>query len=412
MQRTYLSINLVDEGNTALPPEYIESFKFSTSVFSAYPRAEIIYNDKEGRMMALLLIKPGNFIQFVFQDIDTQKVYEMTPLIVSGVESLDKDEGTGGGKTSSLGGQMKIHLIHPWEVYTDWSNQGFDQSISDIVIDLAQRSKQGWSFSKIAVDGTDDSQGTIRYKLQESESEFIVNKLLPYATVDSQAAYAFVNEKNEFHLHNFKALYGKESRAVLVPRPEDLSQSPATAKALAAFSGKKAPHFINDGHWALGPDFKDQIRALSVSIMVEESKANVTFKGDLAYVTPIPGYTLIKKDYITSLVATSAVGIPHRLLEDAVRLVINHVGILNTFLTVTVTTTLILDVAMVGETIDLLLASTPEEPHHWMNGKWVIGQAEHFAAESQYFTQMLLMKPVIDAPSAALAKVLFKSENA
>ncbi len=413
MQRAYLEVTITDEGNYNLPAELIETFKVSTSIYTSYPIAELSFNDKEGRSNALLAIKPGNFIQFTFQDADdpNSTSFQLTPFVVCGIESPSKEEGlTNDGKTASLGGIIRLHLSHPWEIYTDWSNQGFDANISSIISSLVNQTKKGWSFSAVKIDNTDDRQGTIRYKLQESEPEFILNKLLPYASINNQAVYTYVNEKNEFHLHDFATMYSAVSGAVIMPRPEELSQSPAVAAALSqAPVSKLPPHFITDGSWFLGREFKDMIRGLKPTLLIEEAKAGVAFAGNLDYLTPIPGYTLVKKDYINSLTNTAAYSIPHRLLEDGLKLLINQLGILNAFLEVKITTTLILDVSLVGSPINILLASTPEVQNHWMNGKWVIAEAEHFLAEGQYFSQLTLIKPVIDSPTDAQKLELFKS---
>jgi len=410
MQRAYLEVTLVDEGNAKLPAEFIETFKVSTSIYTSYPIAEMIINDNEGRMNAMLTIKPGNFIQFNFQDVDSGANYQLTPFVVSGIEQVGHSEGLpNSGKMASLGGMVKIHMCHPWEIYTDWSDQAFDTNISSIVSDLANQAKKGWSFSSVKVDKTDDSQGTIRYKLQESETEFILNKLLPYATIDHQAVYTFVNEKNEFHLHDFASMFSAVSTAVILPRPEELSQSPSVATALKGELGSLPPHFITDGTWYLGRDFKNMIRAIQPNLLMEEPKAGIAFGGNFSYQTPIPGYTLLKNTYVTSLTNTSSYAIPHRVLDDGLRLLINQVGILNSFLEIKIVTTLIFDIALVGGVINLLLASTPEVATHWMNGKWLISGADHFLSQGQYFTQLTLIKPVIETPTTDQQAALYKS---
>lgn len=410
MQSNLFEYRLADT-NDQIPASAVVDFKIRTSIHTSYPTGELLLEDPEGRVLSELMIRPGAILQIVAISNETElagSTYPITPMVIVGVENADNEndlqmtvlDGQLASRTGALGGHVRVHLAHPWGVYTDWRNRAFTKkTISDIVTEIANEEARGFQFEAVDVGATDDTaDGPNRYKLQESEAAFIAHKLLPYASIDSSAVYSFVNEKHEFFFQNFPYLYDQDPVISIVPA----IQESASEDSAIELEGLENLHYISDGHWFIGNQFKNQLGALRKLIYIDDSESRVSFRILTRYRASLPGYTLLKKGLIEGAVALSAETHPFRPMSDGIRLAMNRNGIMNEFFEISVTTTTCIDVAAVGYPAELRLVESRPNQQHWADGKWLITQSEHGLTNGQTYSKLRLSRPAIDALPDAL----------
>jgi len=393
---------IADEASVQIPDNYIRSFKLYASIFSSIPGAEIILSDPEGKFLANLAIKPGNAITMLAApggSVEAPSILQMTPLRVVGAHNPGVfTSGEEPVALGSLGGEFRIELAHPWAIQSDWSNHAYRKKSSEIIRDLIATGDQnrGFAFPSVTISESDDKGNVTRYKIAESEARFIHQKILPYATIDNQAAYSFVDELGGFHFRSFVEMYSQAPKATILP---PLSDSIATG--LHDPNSKVPELYLYDGAWWLGRKFLEQLGKFKKVLYAEDTHPDVSrsFVAKLPYKSVIPGYTLMKKDFIDNIVSgTDATVFPFRSFEDVTRLNTNNNAVMNEYFEVSVSVDFAADVATVGSTVQLKLAGDNPTKEHWLNRKWLVIASEHSQHVDQlrYYSKYLLARPAID----------------
>lgn len=400
-----VGIYLADEAGTQIPDNFIKSFKLYASIFSSFPGAEIVLDDPEGKFLGSLAIKPGNQVSILVgpggaSTPSSSDILTMTPLRVlgahnPGIHTSDNEKS----QLGSLGGDYRIQLAHPWAMQSDWTNHAYRKKNSDIVSDMISTGDQnrGFKFTSVTIDPTDDKGEVTRYKIAESEARFIHQKVLPYSTIDHQAAYSFVDELGGFHFRSFVEMYSRDPKLIILPPltdavPTGLYDEKSAIKQLG----------IYDGAWWIGRQFLEQLGIFKKHLYVENPHPDVglSFVAELPYQSAIPGYTLMKDDFIQGITAgTDASVFPFRTFDDVLRLNTNSNGIMNEYFELSVSVDFAADLATVGSTVLVKLAGlNPAVEEHWMNGKWLVVASEHaqHSNEMRYYSKYLLARPAID----------------
>jgi hypothetical protein len=403
MQSNLFEYHLADTKDQ-IPPSSVVEFKICTSIHTSYPVGELLLADPEGRVLSELMIRPGTILQIVAISNDSETLgspYALTPMVIVGVENAENEndlkltmlDSKMTPRTGALGGHVRIHLAHPWGVFTDWRNKAFTKkSISKIVTSIVEEDSRGFKFERVSIGATDDTtNGPNRYKLQESESSFIARKLLPYATIDGSAVYSFVNEKHEFFFQNFKFMYDQDPAISLIPASQEVMSegSQIDLKELVDI------HHISEGRWFIGNQFKDQLGVLRKFMYVDDSEARVAYRALTQYKSAIPGYTLLKQGFVTSSIALASEAYQFRHPTDSMRLAINRDGIMNEFFEISITTTACFDIAAVGYPAELRLVEARPNQKHWADGKWLVTQSEHGVSSGQTYSKLRLSRPAI-----------------
>ena len=391
-----------DENIWQIPDVSIKTFSLSSSIFSSYPGAELVIDDPEGKFLASLAIKPGNLIgilsapgaQGEIQPVSTT-TFSFCPLRVVGINNPGVFKShSEQAQLGSIGGDFRLQLAHQWILESDWSNHAYTGSNSSIISNMLSQGKRGFAFSNISIDNSDDKGDIVRYKIAESEAQFIHRKLLPYTTIQSQATYSFVDETGGFHLHSFEGMYKKPASAIILP-PRTDSISTKLYNSTAAIPQL----FIYDGAWWIGDKFVGQLGVFQKRVYVENTnpKVGLSFVAKLPYFSSIPGYTLMKKNFIEGLAdnGTSASVFPFREFEDVLRLNANNNGAMNEFFKLSITVDFSPDVITAGSTVQVNLAGMDGTLPHWMNGIWLAITTEHFLSEGRYYSKYMLARPAI-----------------
>lgn len=397
-----VSYFLNDENIWQIPDVSIKSFSLSASIASSFPGAELVLDDPEGKFLAALGIKPGNLIGILAApggqgDIQTTSnaIFTFCAMRVVGINNPGVFKSfSDQAQLGSLGGDFRLQLAHQWLIQSDWSNHAYTGKSSEIINKIITQGKRGFDFPKVSIDPTDDNGDMVRYKIAESEAQFIHRKILPYTTIQKQATYSFVDEVGGFHLHSFEGMYGQPVSAIILPPFTD-----AASTTLYDPSAKVPQLYVYDGAWWIGDKFLEQLSTLHKRVYIENTdpKVGLSFVAKLPYYSNIPGYTLIKKDFIDSIAlnGTEAVVYPFREFEDTLRLNANANASMNEFFQLSITVDFVPDIVQVGSTVQVNLAGIDDTKAHWMNGIWLVIASEHFLREGRYYSKYMIARPAI-----------------
>jgi hypothetical protein len=401
MKSVKFFFTLPEEGVT-IPSTAVSKFQLDSSIEESYPRGFLQVDDPQGTILEKMYLKPGTKLLVSAQESAVQgeeeaKVKNFGVYVITGLRTdpAARFEDATIQSPSSLGSEIIVEFAHPWALFSDYASHAYKGKIGDIVDRIISSSKRGFTFAGIFIASETDDDGSItRYKINESEQSFIHNKLLPYATIDKQPVYSFVNEKGEFYLTNFKRMYDLEPLAILLPPVQEVV---GTLYDEVQDKQKAIFHYF-DTWWQLGEDFEKQMRVIKRWVQLENSADKITFRGLMPYIPPIKnGSILLRKSTIANVEGTDAANIPHRDFLDGLKWMVNDSRKMDSYFTATVVAPFNADLASVGYTVDWRIPSA-EDPttKHWLSGKWlVVSSRQVMNDKSNYFSILTLAKPAI-----------------
>jgi len=227
----------------------VYNFRIETDIYSNLPKGSFILRDQGGIHLAKFNIKIGATVTILIIEGDNEASSSsnnnsLQSTISAAVPSILGDIGKKDDKmitytpfvitdlfedvknTEALDGELYINFAHPWSIYTDFTNHAYPgMQVSELIRKVVEESQRGFN---MAVDvknyeDSSDSGSQPRYKICESDYEFITNKLLPYAQINDAAAYFFIDDIGVSYLQSFKTMFDKEPVAnlVLTGEPEE-----------------------------------------------------------------------------------------------------------------------------------------------------------------------------------------------
>lgn len=291
-------------------------------------------------------------------------------------------------------GTVRIYFGHPWFLFKDVKSHVYKGNISKIIQDILKDKSRGMSFDYDKQDfgKTDDNGKLAKYKFGETDWTFIQDKLLPYAVVNEQPAYFFTTELGRFKLNSLKGLYKQTPKIVLTKNEEDLSHQDIEKltekmKTYGLMVGEDNYPYSNPKCWIGNDRSASEIyqfnnleyvqRDAFVSMYQRPSNNLTTSKRP----DSIAGIMPIDKQFVRKSYGTSINTVRHRMFSDGARLIQNNTKNIDCLFNVEVETFFVGNKANLGDTVHLMTNS-----NHWMDGKWVITEIEHFSEETSSTT--------------------------
>lgn len=303
---------------------------------------------------------------------------------------------------SSLGGFIQIWCTQAWAFYANYKGRIYKpQKISSIIKEVC---KGAHEYARITVeddnfvDSTDLGR-TPRYKICESEVDFINTKLLPFVDIGNSNPFFFVNSKGAAHLSSFTEMFSKPETSLIVPQ-FDLQESIGDKiVSLRDELGLLEVHMYDSLTANIGDeDISKQMAPIKNKKYVQDNNTGIVVIGKRQpNVAPgknsgknIQASIPFKYEQMIFSDATSSAAIVNRTLDDAVGYIIgDDVGV-NDFFRVTVQMNMAFEASDIGDTVNLLVpifnkqepdkdSETEEEDKkaakkiiHWINGKWLV----------------------------------------
>ena len=158
------------------------------SIYQFYSKAKLVVSDYEGILNEYLGFVDGTSVEiFLGENESSAKSCKF----VVDKNSVPQQTTSSNG----IGGDFEISLIHDFYSKQNKSSNAYESNISSIVQKLAKK----YTFTKIDIEDT--LNNGIWYQPYITDSEFIVNYLLPFAysnTSRKSPFYAFIDSNNIF----------------------------------------------------------------------------------------------------------------------------------------------------------------------------------------------------------------------
>jgi hypothetical protein len=299
--------------------------------------------------------------------------------------------------TKELQGYIQLQIENQWSLNGDYSIHAYaPMKCSELFKKVMKESNHG--DSKFIIDNSNfdessDEGKSPRYKFGESDYEFLVNKVLPFTSINQQPAYFFVNEKNKVFLKTFKSLYDKEPKTLIVTDSSTPQEYSEELQKILDNKGLNSVLAIIKANCMIGSDEKGSftIEQLKQKIFYTDPISNKTIGGKqlpsvklASSAGEMAGDLLpISEALMTAIESTSSKILHFRTLDDQIGLSTIENRKLDGLFTFNCTVNLFTgNTISLGDTVfffqptaSMKSASGDKEySSHWLNDKWVVAK--------------------------------------
>lgn len=398
-----------------IPNDAVESFDFVVDEFSHLPRCVIRFKDfGEKRLASMAGLGIGAPITFNIVEGDVSNLkykvgkmtngitnLELTPLAISKIHST--------GDAGNLG-HVELLLEHPWKMFMDFSSHAYAGDANSEIIRKLVENAEGRGFDFEDIDSkmffSSDEDGSIpRYKCGEGDYDFILNRVLPYTTINKYPAEFWVDELNRVHLDTYKNMYASDPKAVIFFGSEadvndDVISAGASTNGLA-FARSKLVKIGTD-------DPSEIISIMKPCVSIDDVSHLLTYTGNLF--PKIAGGKFKKgladKSHIPIMFepmamndATAKKVYRNRPLSDLKALAMREQEPFNSLFTIEVETTFCGNLVQTGDNVQLYIPNdkTQTPPaKHWANGKWHVRAIRYTYDRGVLLNTLTLCRPSFD----------------
>ena len=393
---------------TYIPYRSIRGLRIKSSIEDGLPFGFIEINDSDGLLLAQFNnLQVGALVDVVLLNPETgEKGLKFPPFYILQLE------GDNSITPNIFAGNFKIWFGHPWFLYKDIKNHAYKPGNNAEIIKKILRSEdRGIAFEvdNKNFDVTDDASSR-RFKVGETDWDFIQNKIIPFTTSDLQPVHFFCSDAGDFYLKSFKNMYSKNPKALILPADGSITEAASVEEANticknfnikpnAIFSVIKADYTIG-GHdltQNFYPSFAFEDVRNNTQITGRKTIKNMLQKrsgGSFGNILPVDKYFMLK------VAGTSTNVLRNRQLDDSLYFIYNLGKKLDTFFKLEVFTKFAGDVLSIGDCAEIFLEKVLIQgvwKKHWMSGKWLVYELDHFTdpekKSNQLWTRMILIRP-------------------
>lgn len=276
---------------------------------------------------------------------------------------------------------LEVLCVHPWNIFQDLSFHAYaGKSNSEIIKGLVQNtSTRGFGFkdidSNIFLD-TDEDGNIPRYKCGEGDLDFIINKVLPYTTINNTPPCFFIDDKNNVHLESFQSMFAKDPKLILVG---------GTAEDVTDEHREKAETY---GGLALASNLIVKVgdanpekltRIIKREVSFDDPSSLTSFTGRLPTKIAVgkwkkgqvqDGHVPISLEKVLTSDATDKVYYRNHNFKDLKAISLNEQKPFNSFFKIEINTTFCGHQISIGDNVELSCPNTEDNLVPWVNGKW------------------------------------------
>lgn len=403
MNQPHLSVLI--NGNE-VDPSIIKNFELVCDEETHLPKAILKLNDRTGdKLSEFYGLQIGTTVKVgvVENDPAAESRYAtlFTDLIIASLSVEVQDE-------TAMNGMLQILLVHPWFFFKDYTSHAYlGKSNADIIKGLLTDStNRGFKFPDIIdslFDKSDETGSIPRYKCLESDYDFIMNKLLPYTTINGKPPIFWIDEYGNPHLKSFSSCFASTAKAVGIPH-ESASVTEHSDKLTKLVEKNGNMVFLMDNVFIkIGDENIDKIiKVLKSNVMYENNVTGKIYSG-IYYpsiaISSVPTSDSVKTDgsrLPIDMVAMATVGVTdskkfiHRNLNDAVALAANTQKPINNMFRIEVTGQFVGEHVSTGDNLYIFVPSkkdlevgdtsgtSSKSYTHWISDKWHIRGVRHF----------------------------------
>ena len=330
-------------------------------------------------------------------------------------------------------GIIKVWFGHPWLLYKDIRNHAYKPTNSaELIKKIIRGEDRGMAFEADdkCFDKTDDS-GVARYKICETDWDFIQNKVLPYATVQQLPTHFFCNAQSQFYLRSFKNMYSENSKIIYIPSPGTLGDDKNMAdidKICNDNNIDKDTGLFTIGESSVQIGGFDMLKEIYPKFFFENLTNNSFIHGkkrvsnELKKKTGTSYGNLLPLDaqYMMEVQGTSTKVLHNRQLLDSLSFLFEGAKSIDEMFTVTITSPFNGNHINIGNTANIYVppidTSVGNNKKHWLNGKWLTVALEHHTDDEdprKIMTKSTLVRPTFvgndKSSSLTMSALLYSS---
>lgn len=400
--------------NEVIHPQKMKSTQIVFSMENHLPVFQMSFVDSSGDVLSNLPFTMGSPVKFTVWEAEIPGTIlnsDKPPKELASYNFIiSKMYGDDVANPNVIGGYITVIAVHPWQFFKDYTPHCYaPMKASELIRKVVEDDSRGYELKMD--DESKDTDTTCkypRYKTNESDLDFVLNKVLPFATINNAPAYFFATDKNTILLSSFQELINKSVKAVLVPTQLDDKLKLAEYASIAENFGLQSvlkyvglQHAIGGG---TGTDYvskllpKFYMEDLGTHKLLAANKRPTTkmSKGDSIFTgNKVP----LKDTTFGGMNPTSSTVLMNRETDDQINLAINFGRDLDKMFRVTLNTEYSVDLT-VGAVVYLYVPSYQKtelgtNAIHWMTGKWLIYQTMHVVQQTgdKINTELVLVRP-------------------
>jgi len=426
------AISVILNRITEIDPVYLLGFKLYTSIKEGLPYGYITVDDHYSYIMARFEnLQIGASIDITLANFaDNQETHKYPTFYIL---QLENDFSA---NSSRLAGTIRIWFGHAWFLYKNIKNHAYKpMNIAELIKKILKDEDRGMAFEADDdnFDETDDNGKLSRFKISETDWDFIQNKLLPYTTINKMPAHFFCNDRGEFFLKSFRNLYSENSKIIYTQNEEHLSEE-TNLKRIKEICEKNNINFgthhfpVSELHLKIGNE--DILKEIYPYFLFENLEDGSFLSGSkklsnklrnrsgssFGNMLPIDNMLMMKTK------GTSVKIIYNRQAFDVIPLLFQAARVPDNLFFLTVYTNFIGDKVSIGDTSEINITPIKYNERderskvHWMDGKWLNVGFEHYTdAEDveKFLTKSYLVRPSFvgneDSTSLSMLPLLYES---
>lgn len=349
--------------------QMIESFTIVNSIEDGLPFGYMDITDAESRMLNAfnsLQVGASLNIKALYDENNPQsddiKKLEITDWVILYVEPYSTE-----GKSAVL----RVYFGHKMFLYKDMKNHCFEPQTNDKIIKrVLEDQTRGCKFELDEFD-TPDNVPIKRYKVQESDWEFLQNKVVAYSSYKKTPMYLYSNLNNKFYFKSTSSMFSKNPEIGLYFL-SDNGDSQAFEDFIQMYSLKKQ-ELIKD--WSISIGNKDAVSEMNRQFALFDNQTGMTFtgiKGPTAKIendsSSLAKYYPI--DYLfqsTSSCGSSIAKLNNHQIDDLYNLLNRSLKDFDGMFTLKIKTDFNSALLNIGACVAIFFGE-----NHWANGKWIL----------------------------------------
>lgn len=386
----YPLLNVRFGGLSNVPNDCYRSFDYICDEDEILPRCIIRLNDKGNQLFKSywgletgskveIVVTEGSATSARLSGISKKFSCSLGDLAVAAVYSNETNIADGAD------GILEIKCIHPWEIFQDLSAHAYSgKANSEIIKGIIENSStRGFGFNDIddsIFTDTDEDGNIPRYKCGEGDLSFIVNKLLPYTTINNLPVCFFIDDKNNVHLETFQSMFAKDAKLLVVGgnNPEDVTDD-QRSKAATMNGGVLGRNLVVK---VGNEDPSEYTKIIKREVAFDDPSALTTFTGKLlpkiaigkfSTGTTQSGYIPISAAKILTADATDKVYYRNHCFKDLKAIALNDQKPFNSFFKVEIDVSFCGHLVSVGDNVELDIPINTDDTlpqKFWLSGKW------------------------------------------
>lgn len=353
---------------------YIENIVIKNSLENGLPFGYIDFNDTDGDILSKFNnLQIGAAVDFkVVQDEQDEEFVQNLKIedwVILRVIAKNREKN---------GNNLLVRLIfgNKMFLYKDMTNHCFaPQSNSEIIKQVLEDETRGCSFELVESDYP-DNEPIKRFKVQESDWEFLKNKIVSVSSYKKTPMYLYSDLSSKFHFSSIATMSSKNPNALLYLTQNTEEEGKALEQFINNYNAKELDQPIE---FTLDIGQKEALESMNRQFSIFDSKMCTVFSGVKGPMSKIENDSSQLAKYYPidfSFAATTQNGssiatINNHDLNDAYNLLNNSLKGFDGMFTLSIKTRFNSELLNVGSCIALFYSK-----NHWANGKWILTESE------------------------------------